>query len=336
MDTVGHGRTTYGAWSELVTEVRASRARLFLLRWVVAGRSMGAVTASDAGLAALWELEPRSVRRARTWLVGHGIISAERKSKGIKYELRERGEHLAQAVEASITRSRSGGNLREAMRRIMRHCAEFKGSVLEVAAVFGVEVTHTLREAVAYAVAYDGIGTNDYADAAYNLGRKAKGYKERGDAFGIITAEEWLYRMAKKWRWIPTETEAESIKTRREKARPTTYRPAPVVESPPNAAPVLDKPSIGKRKIANTAAECGAHAWAWLRMLRVERVTASRIMLNTVLLPTTSCQNDADEWAAARSRFKKQWGAKYPDCEVVFMHDSFSDRETILEIAKRV
>jgi len=334
MDTAGYGRTTYGAWSELVTEVRASRARLCLLRWVVAGRRAGASTATDAGLAALWELEPRSVRRARTWLVGHGIVSAERKSKGIRYELRERGEHLAEAVEASITRSRSGGNLREAMRRIMRHCAEFKGSVLEVAAVFGVEVTHTLREAVAYAVAYDGIGTNDYADAAYNLGRKAKGYKERGDAFGIITAEEWLYRMAKKWRWIPTETEAESIKTRREKARPLNYRPQ--AESPPIASPVLQEPPLGKRKIANTAAVCGAHAWAWLKMLRVERVSAARIVLNEVSVPTTSCLNDAEEWASAKRRFKKEWTAKYPDCEVVFTHDSFSDRETIEAIAKRV
>lgn len=336
MDTNGYGRTPTAVWSEKVAEVRSSKARLLLLRWIASAGEGIILIAKDAQLADLWELEPRSVRRARTWAVGHGLITAERKSKGIRYGLTLRGSALVPQVEASIARSRSGGNLREAMKRIMRHCAEFKGSVAEVAQVFQVEVTATLREAVAYAVAYDGIGTNDYADAAYNLGRKARGYAERGDAFGKITAEEWLYRMAKKWRWIPTESEAQSIKTRREKVKQQTYRPEPVSERPQSSATGIEEPPVGKRKVAAVAAVCGPHSWAWLRLLRVESVSQSQVVVNTVSLPAALCQNDADQWLLARRRFKKEWALKYPDCELRFMHDSFSTRETIEAIAQRV
>jgi len=316
MDTTGYTRTRPNPppRPSMVDEVRASRARLLLLRWVCGGGN----TASDAYLAETWELEPRSVRRARTWMVGHGLAHAERRSRGIAYQTTTAGVELLQEVEASISRSRSGGSLRLAMRRIMRHCAEFKDSVRDVAGVFGVQVSDTLREAVAYAVAYDGIGSSDYADAAYNLGRKARGFAERGEAFGTITAEQWLYRMAKKWRWIPTEGEASQIRTRRSKLKRETFRPEQPVERPPSSVTGLEEPSVSRRKVAAAAAVCGKDNWAWLRMMRVQRMSSTGVVLNTSHWFGLSSQAEVQAFKDARVAFRAEWARKQPDCQVWF------------------
>lgn len=315
MDTTGHTRTRPNPPPRppMSDEVRASRARLMLLRWVASGGN----TASDSQLAETWELDQRSIRRARTWMVAYGLLSAKRRSRGICYEPTRAGMQLLEEVEASISRSRQIGSIRLAMRRIMRHCAEFKDSVREVAGVFGVQVTDTLREAVAYAVAYDGIGTSDYADAAYNLGRKARGFAERGDAFGTITAEQWLYRMAKKWRWIPTEGEASQIQTRRAKQKRDTYRPEQPVERPPSSVTGLEV-SSGKRKIAAAAAVCGRENWLWLRLLRIQSASASRLVLNTAGWWGLSTAADHQSLRDAKFAFRAEWARKHPDCEVLF------------------
>jgi DNA-binding transcriptional ArsR family regulator len=321
--------------AELVTEIRASKARLLLLQWVyLATMNRQSASNSDGILAATWELEPRSVRRARTWLVAHNLIAAERRSRGIRYELLDAGAEVTEAVERSITASRSGSGLRAAMRSIMRHCAEFKGAVAEVAAVFGVQVTSTLREAVAYAVAYDGIGCADYADASYNLGRKARGFSEKGETFGRITAEQWLYRMAKKWRWIPTEADAVKMKERRVNKPSKTYEVQ--VEQPPQEYVPILPPTMSKVQVANAAAVCGEHNWRILKKMQIEQVSQARVLLNAAPFSGLSAKVDLEAVEAAQAAFEKEWRRKHPDCEVKFVYAFDSGRPTIEEVAKRL